>query len=195
MRRWIRLLMVGSILVGPAAGTAFALSLVDLLKLKAAGISDDVLVAVVEADRTVYQLTPDDIVMLRGKGFSDKLIIAMLQTITRGQPAPAPQLRPDKPDYLQLQLQHPPQAPAPVVVNVTQTVEQHVEQPRPETQVVYQSVPYPVFVNRAPARTREPDPVVYWGFGGQRRTDSWSTPQIERNNERARQNDKKNNDK
>jgi hypothetical protein len=181
MGRWIRLLLVGSILLGPAAGTASALTLLDVLKLKAANISDDVLVAVIEADRTVFHLTPEDIVMLRGKGISDKVIIALLQTVNRVQPPPQPPMVPVE-DARIPQLQ----PPAPVVVNVTQTVEQRVEQAEPR--VVYQSVPYPVVVGPAVRRPspRAPEPIVYWGFGGQRRADSWSTPQIERN-ERARQ--------
>ena len=178
MRRVIRLLTLGSFLAfflfGLAVGTASALSLLDLVKLKTAGISDDVLVAVIEADRTVFQLTPDDIVMLRKQGFSDKVIIALLQTITKGQPAP--QVVP----YEMPAAIGPPPQPAPVVVNVTQTVEQHVDHPA-QPHVVYQSVPYPVFVNANP-RPRAPDPIVYWGFGGERRSDSWSTQAIEDHN-------------
>jgi hypothetical protein len=183
MRRWIRLLLVGLIFAGPAAGTASALTLLDLLKLKTAGISDDVLVAVINADPTVFQLTPDDIVMLRKNGLSDKVIIALLMTVNRPPRLPAAPAVPLVESPVPQIPQVPQITPPPVVVNVTQTVEQHVEQAEPR--VIYQSVPVVIPVGRVHDRERDREPLIFWGHGGQRRTDSWSTPQIERN-ERAR---------
>jgi len=75
---------------------------------------------------------------------------------------------------------------APVVVNVRQEVTQHVDQPAMESQPTYSTYGYPfgysfgytfspyAYVVSTPVRSMAPPPApVYWGWGGQRRPDSW----------------------
>jgi len=61
------------------AAPAFAVSTRDLVALAQAGLSDDVLVALVEADRTVFNLDAPRILELRAQGLSERIIIAMLK--------------------------------------------------------------------------------------------------------------------
>lgn len=186
MRHAVRLLLAGTLLLGPAAGLARAVSIRDLVKLKAAGLSDQVLVELIKSDGSVFHLTADDVLSLRRQGLSDQVIIAMLRTATArtaaparqpaGQPGTLPAVEEETtaPGTGQVEVE----TPAPTVVNVTQTVRQHVERaPAPVTTV---TIPVPVAVPsiRRPTVARPQPKPVYWGWGGQRRPDSWqpSTP-------------------
>jgi hypothetical protein len=133
----------------------------DLLGLKAAGFSDDILIALIQTDGSMFTLAPDDLIFLKHQGVSERLMLAMLAT--RPPTAVAA-----------------PTQPEPVVVHVdqtvTQTVEQRVEAPRERTRTVH--VPVPVVISAPRVRAeRAPEP-VYWGFGGKPRPGSWapSTP-------------------
>lgn len=174
MRHSLGLLFAAILVLAPAAAAASNVSADDLVKLHAAGLNDDVLIALIESDGAVFKLSAEDILALRERGLSQKVILAMLQTAKKPA-AEAPALpQPAAGD-------HPPdvparvetvEPPAPVVVTVTQQVEQRVEAPRPSepryvTQPLY--VTYPIFV----APPVKPAPPVYWGFGGQRRPDTW----------------------
>jgi hypothetical protein len=162
-----------ALLVVSAAGTAWATSIEDLIKLKTnkvAPVSDDVLIALIESDGSVFHLTADDIVPLRQKGLSERVIIAMMLTAKKAPPEV------DVVEPLPLDsLQGPGKAvtqPTVPVVNVTQSNVQTVEQPRQrsETRTAY----IPVYVPVAVPVVRQPAPEpVYWGFGGQRRPDTW----------------------
>ena len=179
MRQSLIVVLAAALVVTPAVSSAQNVTATDLIKLSAAGLSDDVLVALIESDGVVFKLAADDILSLRDRGLSQKVIIAMLQTAKK--PAPvvaAPALSPEAqpvpraPEVMPSDITEPP----PVVVNVTQQVEQTVEQSRERTYTTPTYVSYPVAVPVyvAPRRhiDRKPEP-VYWGFGGQRRPDTW----------------------
>jgi hypothetical protein len=152
----------------------------DLVKLAGAGLNDDVLVALIESHDTIFSLTAGDILALRERGLSQKVILAMLQTAAKAKAArAAEQLAiPAGPDTSRIDPAPADVAPPapPVVVNVTQQVEQHVESPRsPDySRVVTVPVAVPIHV-RPPHPVKEPEP-VYWGFGGQRRPGTWQEP-------------------
>jgi hypothetical protein len=168
-----------------AAQTPQNVSADDLVKLSAAGLNDDILIALIESDRAVFRLTADDVLSLRDRGLSQRVILAMLQTAKASPRAASTAAAPIEPAPLDIDravVALPPaeqiEPPPPVVVNVTQQVEQHVDAPqeRPYSSPAFVTYPVavPVFVapRRPHAPDRKPDP-VYWGFGGQRRPDTW----------------------
>ncbi len=205
MRAALRLLLPALLLVlGPMQGRALAVTIQELLDFKGK-LSDDVLIALIESDGSVFHLSIGDVAALKEKGLSERVILAMLKTATKQQTTPAPppvaqppvdasgqpatQYAPDQmpPAVAEPTDQQPAAPKAPVVVNVRQDVTQHVDQPQQSTQPGYSPYyAYPLgyyqyggFIG-APVVNRPVVPAapVYWGWGGQRRPDSWqpSTP-------------------
>ena len=78
-------LALAVLVIAPAA--ARAVSLRDLMELSKAGLSDEVLVALVEADDTVYNLDGPRILELRAAGVSERVIVAMLRKKPAADPA------------------------------------------------------------------------------------------------------------
>src|SRR5262245_10412585 len=72
-----------SILASPAA----AVTLDQVVSLKKAGVSDAVILALIERDRTVFSIAPEQIVALQRDGLSEELIIAMLRSGQEGDAA------------------------------------------------------------------------------------------------------------
>lgn len=172
-----------ALLIGPAVGSAYAVSIRDLVALSKEGVSDAVLIALIETDGSRFKMTPDDIRSVRNQGLSDAVIVAMIRTrpiaaplrdgaVESLEPAPEaqPVAAPREPDTIVVQ--SPP-------VTVTQTVTQRVEVPREvvvrEEVPVY--VPVYVAVPTRPVEVKKEEP-VYWGWGGQRRPDAWKEPVI-----------------
>jgi hypothetical protein len=198
MRHCLGVLLASVILLGPAASGSAAATIQDLVKLKAAGLGDDILIALIESDGSVFNLKADDVIALRKQGLSEKVIIVMLATAKKAAP-PAPAGRPSSataaevrqaPTPPSIQIDDPyasenttqvtvPSVPAPVVINITQKVEQRTEAPADyQSQPVYTTYPYyPYYYVGAPivrpfVPVAAPQP-VYWGFGGQRRPGTW----------------------
>jgi len=200
MRHSLRVVLACSILLGASISPALGATVQDLIKLKAAGLSDEILIALIESDGSVFHLKADDVIAIRKEGLSEKVIMAMLMTAVKRAPAPVVSRpvsasTPAPPSDAAVtppvvQVYEPPGAapeqnvqttiPPPVVINVTQKVEQRVEQPRgrDDSRAMYATYPYypyyyPVAVAIRPTvPVKAPDP-VYWGFGGQRRPDTW----------------------
>ena len=70
------LLVVLSVVASPAA----AVTTDQVVALKKAGVSDAVILALIERDRTVFTIAPEQIVALQREGLSEALIIAMLRS-------------------------------------------------------------------------------------------------------------------
>ena len=87
MRIILRVVLASTLLVGQAAAASGA-TIQDLIKLKAAGLSDDILVALIEADGSVFHLKADDVIAIRKEGLSEKVIMAMLATTIKKSPPP-----------------------------------------------------------------------------------------------------------
>jgi hypothetical protein len=79
-----------AVLVAGSPVTALAVSTRDLIELSKAGLGDEVLVALIEADGTVFNLDAPRILELRAAGVSERVITAMLRNATRAATAPAP---------------------------------------------------------------------------------------------------------
>ncbi len=73
-----RTLLLGALLCLPA--TASAVTIRDLIELTKAGVPDDVLVALIEADRTVFTLEKEQILELKAAGVSNAVLLKMLRT-------------------------------------------------------------------------------------------------------------------
>lgn len=188
----IRLAVALVLLVGLAGRAAAATTIEQLVALSRAGLEDDILIALIETDGSRFVLKAEDILALYRQGLSNRVIRAMQATARKPRtPAPprdalvAPTPAPEPAENAQAV---PPEAVAPSApaprseppvvnvhppdVNVTQDVTQHVhvEAPRPRI-VETVHIPVPVYV-QTPV-VQKPDPPVYWGWGGQRRPDSW----------------------
>src|ERR1017187_5910590 len=87
MRILAHLLIACALVAGPAVTTAEAVSVRDLGDLNRAGLTDDVLIALMESDASVFHLNATDIRSLHDLGLSDKVIVAMLNTSRRSRPA------------------------------------------------------------------------------------------------------------
>ena len=175
--------VVSALLIVIAATPASAVTIRDLLNLKNAGLSDDILIALMESDGSVFYLTADEVISLRRQGLSERVLLAMIETGKKLQqqqpPAVAPDMALESPVYEQI-------AQPPLTLQVSQVNEQYVEQPQSRYADYPMTYPYaypfgypiavPVFVSTVDRLhgkdigRREP---VYWGFGGQRRPDSW----------------------
>jgi hypothetical protein len=185
------LVLAFALLIGPAVGRAYAVTIRDLVELSKEGVSDAVLIALIETDGSRFKMSPDDIRSVRSQGLSDAVIVAMLRTRPAAaplrdgaaeslEPAPAP-APPPMPA-----VETAPSAPEAVIVQappvtVTQTVTQTVQVPHERRRVEVQQVPVyvPVYVGRPtrPVETKKEEP-VYWGWGGKRRPDAWKEPVI-----------------
>ena len=185
------------LLLAAAAAPAEALTIRDVIELTKAGVSEEVLLALIDVDGGVYASDTETLKALKAAGVSERVMVALVRSGRERQlpePAAPPPAPPDEA-----------QAPAPQVV----VIEHH------EPQVQQVVVPVPVYVpvyttpsrrHRDPYATQrvrtgdfapsnyvpfqpappvirqqvEPAPPVYWGFGGKRRPDAWAPSPGER---------------
>ena len=152
---------------GPLASSAAAVSVEELFSLKANGLSEEILVALIEADGSIFRLTPEDVLDLHKRGLSDKVILAMLATARPSAPQSVP-ARPVSSEPVIERIVHVHEPPAPAAPSA-QSIVQHVE--------VSQGIPVyiPIAVPAVPARPEKPAPPEYWGFGGKLRPGSWKS--------------------
>jgi hypothetical protein len=91
MRHLTRVFLALAMLAGPAAGVGYADSGIrDLLLLKDAGLSDDILIDLIQSDGSVFYLKAADIIDLHKQGLSDRVIRAMLATARKPAPPAVP---------------------------------------------------------------------------------------------------------
>jgi hypothetical protein len=144
----------------------------DLLGLKAHGLGDDILVALIQTDGSEFHLTAADVIALRQAGLSEAVIRAMIETARRPPAAiDAPAMPPEADRQVPAgTLFDRSDVAAPIDAPVVGGVDTAADP-------VVVPVPVPVAVPVAvPVRHRErPEPPspVYWGWGGQLRPDAW----------------------
>ena len=174
------------LLLAGTATRAEALTIRDVIELTKAGISDEVLLALIDVDGGVYANDAATLKTLKEAGVSERVMVALVRSGRERARLPEPPPAPPEEEAA---------APPQVVV-----IEHH-EPRRPEVQQVV--VPVPVYVPVYPARrshrhsdaVHNPRPVestyvpfqsgqpavrpepqsapVYWGFGGKLRPDAW----------------------
>jgi hypothetical protein len=174
-----------------AAGRAEAVTIRDVIELTKAGLSDQVLLALIEVDRSVFAIDAATVKQLKDAGVSDPVIVALIKSgRTPRAPEPQPVLEP-APTY------DPPARPEPEVIVID-----HHDAPAQAPVVVPYPVAVPVYVTAPSRRSSREDSVtttvqtdvglvrarvpvpancvkaepVYWGFGGKLRPDSWQPP-------------------
>ena len=160
-------LLAAWLFAGPLLAPAGAVSVEELFHLKANGLSDDILVALIESDGSVFHLTPDEVLALHRKGLGEKVILAMLGTARRARPEP---VQPPSPERIVERVVEVPVATS--VPPFEQSIVQRVEVSRSEPVYVQVPVAIPVAV-AVPVRREKPTKPVYWGFGGTLRPGSW----------------------
>ena len=167
-----------------------ALTIRDIIDLSKAGLGDQVLLALIEVDRSIFAIDTATIKKLKEAGVSDPVIVAMIRS-GRQQPEPPPPAPP-------IETQDPPPAPEPKVI----VIDHHDSAPPAAYPVAY-----PVYVpvgtglldggllrnsnvvratvqtDQGLVRARLPLPIncvqaqpVFWGFGGKLRPGSWAPP-------------------
>jgi hypothetical protein len=115
-----RTLMLLTALLLPA--TAGAVTVRDIIELSRAGLPDDVLVAVIDADRTIFTLDKAQILELKEAGVSKAVLLKMIRSRREFEPAPEPpppvltDAQPQQPEIVVIGGQQPsPEPAAPVV--------------------------------------------------------------------------------
>ena len=61
-------------------GAAFAITVDQVVALARAGVTDTVILALIDRDRTVFAIEPEQVVSLKRDGLSEKVILAMLKS-------------------------------------------------------------------------------------------------------------------
>jgi hypothetical protein len=166
-----------------------ALTIRDVIELSRAGLTDDVLVALIEVDGGVYPTDTTTLKSLKDAGVTDRVMIALIRSGRERRleepPPPAPVVE-----------DAPAEAPPPQTVVI-----EHREVIVPQVQQVAVPVYVPVYPARGHVRRSEPftgiqestfvplqpgvvsprpqpeAKPVYWGFGGKLRPDAWGQPQ------------------
>ncbi len=188
MRRstWVVAIFVAAIAVSPAR--AEAITLKEIVELTRAGLSDDVLLALIEVDQRVFAIDPETLKSLKDAGVSPAVIVAIVKSGRMPQPQPDPVVDvqpPDPPPPQVVVVERPVvhevavAVPFPVYVAVgsrsrTRYRDSYVVPPTPfapyGTPSVLPTVHRPEVHRPEPRKRPEP---VYWGFGGKLRPDAW----------------------
>ena len=162
----MRRFLLSLIFVAGVAAPAQAVSLRDLVDLSKQGLSDDLLIALVEAEKSVFHLSAADLKSLKAQGLSDRLLIHLLQT---------PSLRPaEEPQLLIADVRTEPEPARVVIVDRVETI----------AVPVYVPVAVPSRSRRDRGHDRDHDRDAadddrrraapqYWGYGGKLRPDAW----------------------
>jgi hypothetical protein len=183
MRAITRVLFTLAVLLGPAIGVAHAITVKEIVQYKSLG--PKILISLIEADRSVFHLTAEEVSKLKEQGVDESVILAMIETgkpkSQRKTAEPSDLAQPDEtvpplepPDSSLSSVDAP---TAPVIVNVDQQVSQQVDS-TPATVVVPVPIAVPVIEHGRrplpePRHETQPAAPQYWGYGGQKRPDSW----------------------
>ena len=178
------------LLLTAAAAPAEALTIRDVIELTKAGVSEEVLLALIDVDGGVYASDTETLKALKAAGVSERVMVALVRSGRERQvpepvapPAPQDEAPAPAPPVVVVE-HHEPQVqqvvvPVPVYVPVYTTPSRGHRDPyatqrvrtgdfAPSNYVPFQPAP-PVIRQQA-----EPAPPVYWGFGGTRRPDAWA---------------------
>ncbi len=187
-----RVLVVGVVLWISTAVPVSAVSVRDIVELSRAGLGDEVILALIDIDPVRYDLDAQRVLELKDAGVSERVLAAMLRSgrsappvVTPVPPASGPASGPARPARTMMDWP----APALTIWPVFQTVvrspvklgrRRHGE-PRAQSlrPFAFGVDPFAFGVDPffAPSRVTKPvaplPPPVYWGWGGQRRPDTW----------------------
>ena len=176
-----RLVMV-ALAITASAARAEAITLREIVDLTRAGLSDEVLLALIEVDQRVFAIDPATLKSLKDAGVSPAVIVAIVKSGRMPQPQPEPvvEIQPSDP-------------PPPQVVVVDRPRRARGARRCPGVRCRRRSIAYtPPRAGVRPPRPRRclpfglhgasqaerPQPPrraepVYWGWGGKLRPDAW----------------------
>jgi hypothetical protein len=186
------------------AGHAEAVTVRDLIELSKAGLSDPVLLALIDAEHSVFAIDAATIKQLKEGGVSDDVILAVIHSgrTQRTEPARAPIPPPDpeprrEPEVIVIDHHDAPQTPpapvaypapmaypVPIAVPVYVPVPSRAFDPR-ATNRGSRTIQTTVSTDQGDVKARLPLPPncvkaqpIYWGFGGQLRPGSYQPPPL-----------------
>ena len=169
-----------------AAGRAEAVTIRDIIELSKAGLSDDVLLALIDVDRGVFAIDTPAVKQLKSAGVSETVIVALIRSgrTPRTQPAEPSTIPPaaSEPDVIVIEHRDPPaQTPAPIAVPYPVAVPVYIPVPTRRFPGDTVTTTFPTDIGIVKARVPLPPNCVkaepvYWGFGGKLRPDSWQPP-------------------
>jgi hypothetical protein len=184
--RWIAPLLV-TLILSLLPARAEALTVRDVVELTRAGLGEEVLLALIEVDRSIFPIDAATIKQLKANGVSERVIAAMVRSGRETPPDPiatdpAPQPAAPQPQVIVIEHRDPPEVrevvhevpvavPVYIPVATTRSVHPRVDQraigiPISSDRWIAEHMPQ----QSAPVHEKEP---VYWGFGGKLRPDAW----------------------
>jgi len=83
----MRIMLPVALLLALVAGTASALTVQEVVALSKAGISDEVLLTLIERDKTIFTIDSEQLIALTRDRVSERLVLAMLRS-GRQEPPP-----------------------------------------------------------------------------------------------------------
>ena len=182
-----RLVMVVAVLTASAV-RAEAITLREIVELTKAGLSEEVLLALIEVDQRVFSIDSETLKSLQDAGVSPRVIVAIVKSGRMPAAEPVVPERVVTERVVEVDRADP---PAPQIVVIDRPVVHEVPVAVPvyvavggRSAVRHRREPYVVapspFIpfGSVTAPRVEPDPPkraepVYWGFGGKRRPDTW----------------------
>ena len=185
--RWIAPLLI-ALTVSLLPARAEALTVRDVVELTRAGLGEEVLLALIEVDRSIFPIDAATIKELKANGVTERVIAAMVRSGREMPPPdpivtePAPQAVAPQPQVIVIEHRDPPEVrevvhevpvavPVYIPVATTRSVHTRVDQgangiPISSDRWIAEHMPQ----QPTPVRQKEP---VYWGFGGKLRPDAW----------------------
>ena len=86
----MRIMLPAALLLVLLSGTASALTVQEVVALSKAGVSDEVLLSLIDRDKTIFAIDSDQLIALTRDRISEKLVLAMLRSGRQEPPPPAP---------------------------------------------------------------------------------------------------------
>jgi hypothetical protein len=151
--------LLAALTVLPA--TADAITIRDIIALSKAGLPDEILAAVIEADRTIFTLDAEQILELRRAGVSDAVLLKMVRSRREFDTPPA------QPEEQRL-TENAPQEVAPQVVIIGGTKEPDTRPNVPTYDGPYYYVPFALWGAPSRGHRGPPAPFIapeHRGFG------------------------------
>ena len=186
-----RTFVVGVLVWSVAVAAAGAVSVRDIVELSRAGLGDEVILALIDIGPVRYDLDTQQVLELTRAGVSDRVILAMLRSERPAPPVvmPAPPV-PRSPDAAESDVVRPDSARRTldrrtdglVVLPVFPTAVRPPLPPRRFREVeapppAPRTSPFGVDLFFSPSLVATPaappTAPVYWGWGGERRPDTW----------------------
>jgi hypothetical protein len=166
------LVAVLSLVLSLAAGRAEAVTVRDVIELSKAGLSDSVLLALIDVDRSVFTMDAATLKQLKSAGVTDAVIVAMIKSgrEARVEDAPPPPVQEPAPMPDDQEPTTQPAAPPPVPYPVAVPVPVYVAVPIAAPSAAFRAgdghraVKQPAPVDAAP--NCQSAQVPNWGFGG-----------------------------